>query len=199
MSTFSRSFSPSPVLTIPPQPAHQGATSMVPDLFPHQDGSFGASDSQKTHEATWTQLSSLQSQPLTRTGAGRKRSRDEAAVNLNDDAPPPAPIMPIKESEEDWVYGEGMILIKPNSGYVADASSQSGTWVEEKVAEEEARRVDAQRQNHDRPALRSYKSQRLGQGCAVGPSQEGPANLQTPGSGPSASIPAFSTLSSETS
>ena len=175
---------------------------MAPDLFPHQTGGFGASDLQRTRETTWTQPSSSQLQPLTRTGAGRKRSRDEAAVNLNDDALVPASITPIKESEEDWVYGEGMVLIKPNSGYVADASSQSGTWVEEKVAEEEARRVNSGRQKHDRPALRSHKSQRLGQGCAVGPGQEVPANPQTPSSGPSistATFSTFSTLSSETS
>lgn len=97
--------------------------------------------------------------------AGRKRSRDEAAVNLD----PPEKIVEapvIKEAEDEWEYGPGMILIKKTTGYVADASSQSGTWVEEKAAEETARKTEAAllAQDHlsqERPSLRSHKSQRL--------------------------------------
>jgi hypothetical protein len=58
--------------------------------------------------------------------AGRKRSRDEAAVNLEADAPPPV--------SDDWTYGEGMVLIKAGTSYNPDASSQSGTWVDEKLS-----------------------------------------------------------------
>lgn len=108
--------------------------------------------------------------------AGRKRSRDEASTNLNDDEPPQAiDIEPIQESEDDWIYGEGMVLIKANSGYVADASSQSGTWVEEK-AEEVARKVKesllAEQVDRERPSLRSHKSQRLDSTAHPSASQE---------------------------
>jgi hypothetical protein len=103
-----------------------------------------------------------QSQPQTPlSSAGRKRSRDEAADNLEDDyfAPVPAPV---QESEEEWEYGEGMTLIKPN-GFIIDASSQTGTWAEEKAEIAQLRAVLAQTPtlNLDRPALRSHKSQRL--------------------------------------
>ena len=57
------------------------------------------------------------------------------------------------------MYGEGMVLIKPDAPYVADAGSQSGTWLDEKKAREEheRRRNDASQQPH----LRSHKSQRM--------------------------------------
>ncbi|KAL2018784.1 hypothetical protein VTK56DRAFT_412 [Thermocarpiscus australiensis] len=99
------------------------------------------------------------------TVAGRKRSRDEASVNLD----PPEKLVEapaVKESEDEWIYGPGMTLIKRSTGYVADASSQSGTWVEERAAEEEARKAEAARLAQEqlaqsRPSLRSHKSKRL--------------------------------------
>lgn len=96
------------------------------------------------------------SQPQTPSStAGRKRSRDEAADNLQEDYFSP----PVQESEEDWEYGEGMTLIKPN-GFIIDASSQTGTWAEEKA---EISQLQAQTPPaiQDRPMLRSHKSQRL--------------------------------------
>jgi hypothetical protein len=93
--------------------------------------------------------------------AGRKRSRDEASVNL--DSPEKVVEPPIlEESDDEWVYGPGMVLIKRN-GYVADASSQSGTWVEERAAEEEKKKTEAAllEQQQSRPSLRSHKSQRI--------------------------------------
>jgi hypothetical protein len=87
--------------------------------------------------------------------AGRKRSRDEAADNLQEDYFSP----PVQESEEDWEYGEGMTLIKPN-GLTIDASSQTGTWAEEK-AEISQLKAQSPPATQDRPILRSYKSQRL--------------------------------------
>lgn len=105
---------------------------------------------------------SSQSQPPTPlSAAGRKRSRDEAADNLEEDYFTTV-VPPVQESEEDWEYGEGMTLIKPN-GFIIDASSQTGTWAEE---EAELSQAQAQAQMapilQDRPVLRSHKSQRLG-------------------------------------
>lgn len=103
------------------------------------------------------------SSKLTPTGAplsaaGRKRSRDEAATNLEEDyfavqEPETEP-----ENEEEWVYGEGMTLIKPNAGYIMEAASQTGTWAEEKA---EAAKTPIATPVTDKPILRAAKSQRL--------------------------------------
>jgi len=59
-----------------------------------------------------------------------------------------------------------MVLIKSNKGYVADASSQSGTWLEEKKAADEEKR---RKQERDMIIPRSHKSQRRGAGLATAP------------------------------
>jgi hypothetical protein len=95
--------------------------------------------------------------------AGRKRTRDEAGVNLDVEEAKLETIEPVKELEDEWIYGEGMTLIKSSSSYVASAGSQSGTWVEEKAAANETRKNDEARaiNQQARPSLRSSKSQRL--------------------------------------
>lgn len=69
---------------------------------------------------------------------GRKRSREEASVNLE----PDVSSLPREEPETEWVYGPGMTLIKSTKAYISDASSQSGTWLEEKNAAETATRQE---------------------------------------------------------
>lgn len=155
MGSFSRTSSP--VLIMPPSAAHQSAFGMP--MFPHQlsplsrAGSFGAPSARAQ-----ARIQSAFSQT-----AGRKRSRDEAAVNLDIEEAKLETIETVKEPEDEWVYGEGMVLIKPSSAYVADAASQSGTWVEEKAASEEKRKNEEARaiNQQERPSLRSTKSQRL--------------------------------------
>ncbi|KAJ5103485.1 hypothetical protein N7532_004014 [Penicillium argentinense] len=63
----------------------------------------------------------------------RKRSRDEAAFEeaftLNapsEPQPPPAP-------KAEPIYGEGMVLLNPDTGMALSAESQTGTWYEEKA------------------------------------------------------------------
>ena len=147
MPSFNRYFTSSPVLAMQPQAVHQGPLSK-----PFSASTFSL-------PASWAQqLVSNNS------AAGRKRSRDEAAVNL--DAPEKIAEPVVKEPEDEWIYGPGMTLIKKNSSYVADASSQSGTWVEEKAAKEDAIKTEAALQiqeqlAQERPSLRSNKSQRL--------------------------------------
>ncbi|KFH44333.1 hypothetical protein ACRE_048690 [Hapsidospora chrysogenum ATCC 11550] len=131
-----------------PQPAHQapfGAAGFAPQHFPPQSA-FRPPTAPSPSTAAFFRAPTI---------SGRKRSRDEAASNLEPDLPAPQP----KESEEEWVYGPGMVLIKPNKGYVADASSQSGTWLEEKKAADEENR---RRQERDMVIPRSHKSQRRG-------------------------------------
>lgn len=92
--------------------------------------------------------------PITRSFiSGRKRSRDEAAVNLD---PPAKPL----DRDEGWILGPGMTLIKADSNYVTEAASQSGTWLEERhtAAEEKRSREDAEQREP-----RSHKVQRVAQ------------------------------------
>ncbi|KAI0403035.1 hypothetical protein F4802DRAFT_329583 [Xylaria palmicola] len=150
MSFFERTSSP--VLTMAPS-APQGAFAMPP--FSHQSPlsrvhSLGASP----------RLPPVDGVSLT---AGRKRSRDEAGVNLDVEEAKLQTIEPVKEPEDEWIYGEGMTLIKSSSSYVTSAASQSGTWVEEQSAAEEKRKNEEARaiNQQARPSLRSHKSQRL--------------------------------------
>ena len=150
MRSFDCTYASSPVLAMAPQAVHQVPFGM--SYLDYQPQSFNK-------PISWPQL------VRTCQAAGRKRSRDEAAVNLD----PPEKIVEapvIQEAEEEWIYGPGMTLIKKNTGYVADASSQSGTWVDEQVAAEEARKKEAallaqQQLAQERPSLRSHKSQRI--------------------------------------
>jgi hypothetical protein len=152
MPSFDRFYASSPILAMPPQAAHQ--VSLGKSFLEHQI------------LQPFSQPASWRPQLVrTCTAAGRKRSRDEAAVNLD---PPEKLVEPpvTKEPEDEWVYGPGMTLIKKSAGYVADAGSQSGTWVEERAAAEDARKTEAallaqEQLAQSRPSLRSHKSQRL--------------------------------------
>lgn len=154
MAFFDRSYSTaSPVLGLQPQAAHQSPFDRP--FFPHQGQSYSYSASCSNR---------LPFKP-TATFAGRKRSRDEAAVNL-DEPEKTVPAPKVEEPEDEWEYGPGMILIKKKTGYVGDATSQSGTWVEEKAAKDHACKVEQatvaqERLSQERPSLRSNKSQRL--------------------------------------
>ncbi|KAF5027215.1 hypothetical protein F66182_703 [Fusarium sp. NRRL 66182] len=138
MAYFSSQFSSSPVLTMSPQPVHQsmGMANFgrhTPPRFAPMPSQFAAA------------------QPTRPAAAGRKRSRDEASENLESDIKS----LPVVEPEEEWIYGPGMTLIKKSTCYVTDASSQSGTWVEEKKAAEEAAIKEA------RSMIRNPKLQRV--------------------------------------
>jgi hypothetical protein len=168
MASFDRAFSSAPVLTMPPQHAHHA---------PFDESAFPQS-SQSFTNSSWSQTP-RQVYAI----AGRKRSRDEAAVNL--DAPEKLIPQPIKETEEEWVFGEGMTLVKPGSGYVAEAGSQSGTWVEEQAAIEAAQKAEAdqlvqEQLSQTRPSLRSNKSQRLQASDSFAPDQLDPLTRSSP-------------------
>jgi hypothetical protein len=138
----------SPVLVL--QSQHPQPYNMTSNNLAFNTAPFG-------HESpTPTSWSQPMQQACVPSAAGRKRSRDEAADDLEDSnyfasTATSAP----KTSEEDWEYGEGMTLIKPN-GFIIDASSQTGTWAEEK-----AELMQPSPVIQDRPVLRSFKSQRL--------------------------------------
>lgn len=144
MSSFGREFSSgSPVLAMSPQPAHHSPFGAVSFAHPHLSA-----------QSPLNNMALNNPVPISRPRiSGRKRSRDEAAVNLD---PPAKP----QDREEGWILGPGMILIKADSNYVAEAGSQSGTWLEEKHAadEEKCRQDDAEQRQP-----RSNKLQRVAQ------------------------------------
>ncbi|RDW68395.1 hypothetical protein BP5796_09052 [Coleophoma crateriformis] len=156
MGSFSQTRSP--ILALPPQLPHHPSFNMEcnrPMFSSPFNNPFASSPTTRalpTHTPTGYTPSSR---------AGRKRSRDEAAENLEDDYFPslPVPTVPAPaENEDEWVYGEGMTLIKPNAKYIMPAESQSGTWIEDKT---EPQQAPTPAQSPERPALRPHKSQRL--------------------------------------
>lgn len=153
MSSFHRTSSP--VLTMASQAAHQ--LQFDRPFAMQQSSPFG-------NPSAWSQ--NFGQHKAVAPPRGRKRSRDEAAVNLDSPEKAPPVVEPVKEDEDEWEYGPGMVLIKKGSGYVHEAGNQSGTWLEEKTAALEATRKEEalreqQRQAQDRPSLRSHKSSRL--------------------------------------
>lgn len=97
------------------------------------------------HSTSWTPSDSMT--PIS-TNPSRKRSRDETAFEAADaensyfsfpsaqDVNPPEPI------PEEPVYGEGMVLLNPQTGRALAAETQTGTWYEEKVEQEEITRAN---------------------------------------------------------
>ncbi|OAA46250.1 hypothetical protein NOR_03003 [Metarhizium rileyi] len=137
MAHLARQYSTaSPVLAIPSQPFYQTQLSA---------GTFGR------HYPSPMSLSTAPSILVTPArSAGRKRSRDEASINLESDSQDVAN----RESHGARVYNDGMVLIKPGKGHVADASSQFGTWLEGKNERDDCK-------NEAPPDIRSHKTQRL--------------------------------------
>lgn len=179
MAFFDRSYSTaSPVLGLQPQAAHQMPFDRP--FFPHQSQLY-------SYPASCPNRPILTS---TATFAGRKRSRDEAAVNL-DEPEKVVPAPKVEEPEDEWEYGPGMVLIKKKTGYVRDATSQSGTWVEEKAAQDHARKIEEatlaqEKLSQERPSLRSNKSQRLDFSNNTSLPTPGPSPTNdTPSKGPS--------------
>ncbi|RFU34645.1 hypothetical protein B7463_g1746, partial [Scytalidium lignicola] len=173
----------SPILALQPQhPSHQGL-----DMDANRSIFNSPFINTLNHSPTnsWSNLSPV----APHSTAGRKRSRDEAS--LNDEEyflAKPTEITPA-ESEDEWEYGEGMVLIKKgkNKGYHIDASSQTGTWAEEKAEKEKQVKLLAAAlampPSPERPILRSHKSQRLNLSATPSTGEEisfGSGSLGTP-------------------
>jgi hypothetical protein len=96
----------------------------------------------------------------------RKRSRDEAT--FDEVAAPSAPIAPkpAPTPKVEPIYGEGMVLLNPQTGLTISAESQTGTWYEQESETQQAAaapissRSNAQQSD---AADISRKSQRLDQ------------------------------------
>ncbi|KAK2882673.1 hypothetical protein FQN49_000105 [Arthroderma sp. PD_2] len=90
------------------------------------------------HQSSWIAPSLSDSSAAAPSMPSRKRSRDEFNIGNETSnsfsavqkAPSP-PAVP----EEEPIYGEGMVLLNPRTGLAVSASSQTGTWYEEKAEE----------------------------------------------------------------
>lgn len=126
---------------------------------------FNSHPLQSPFTSTWSGLTPSTSSSGSCSAAGRKRTREEAAPNLEDDYAVQLPVPQADvETEDGWEYGEGMTLVKPGKkGIAIEAGSQTGTWAEEKAEEEKTKLVAAAQliQVADRPVLRASKSQKL--------------------------------------
>lgn len=153
MAFYDRRFaSASPVLTLSPQPSHQTHMGV---------SGLGFAPSRHDFISATTTSNGLPLLPDTSRFAGQKRSRDEAAIDTQPEA---SSELSQPESEELWVYGPGMTLIKPDSPYVADASTQSGTWLEEGDVLIDKNKA----QNREMLHMRSHKTQRVEQIGSIG-------------------------------
>lgn len=119
----------------------------------------------------------LESQRQIPSAAGRKRSRDEAAVNLDDDAY--FPQAATQAAERGWGNDERTALIGPN-GFIVDAGSQTGTWTEEKTEQS----LPAAPPARLGQMLRGRKSQRLDLSATPAMAEQKFSNGSTPSSSP---------------
>ncbi|KAK2629899.1 hypothetical protein QTJ16_000719 [Diplocarpon rosae] len=160
MGSFENPFSSSPVLALPAQHPHQSSFNMDSNrpsfstIFPN--GTF-----QTPATSSWSDYTSTKTTP--RSAAGRKRSREEAGSNLDEDyfAVQAPAAQPEPENEDDWEYGPGMTLIKKGGKeYIVDSSSQTQDWLDQEAA---ARALPAALPEADEAPvrIRAAKIQRL--------------------------------------
>ncbi|CAI4211552.1 unnamed protein product [Parascedosporium putredinis] len=98
MGYFGSSFADGPVLALAPQTAHQAFT-------------LGKSTFQTrpNHAAFARRFANANMTPSRPSGAGRKRSREEAEPNLSEDLPEPTPA---PSSNTSWLSGNDMLMME---------------------------------------------------------------------------------------
>jgi len=119
------------------------------------------------HSTSWTPSDSMTS---VSTNPSRKRSRDETAFeaaeaeSLYSSFPSAQDVKPPEPIPEEPIYGEGMVLLNPQTGRALAAETQTGTWFEEKVEQEEKANLSQPSPPGFRPKMpTSRKSVRLSQ------------------------------------
>jgi len=143
-------YTSSPTVGIPAQP--------VPDQYFHA-GHYRPFQPKSSNDVLFNQtpgsIASFPPTPSSGCIAGRKRSRGDTDDDADEETPRTVSIAPPPAPKGEPVYGPGMTLIYPNDNcghYTMDATSQTGTWVDE------AAKQDIE--TSDRPVMRNRKSQR---------------------------------------
>lgn len=107
---------------------------MFDDTSIMMDSAVAASPISNTnYSASWTPSGSMA--PVS-TNISRKRSRDETAFEAAEAENQYMAVNPPEPIPEEPIYGEGMVLLDPQTGRALVAESQTGTWYEDKVEEE---------------------------------------------------------------
>jgi hypothetical protein len=96
------------------------------DAAPGNQGSFFSNGSSHSYGAKPATAGPITGKP------SRKRSRDEAAFEEAMSVPP-IPVSTPAAKKQEPIYGEGMILLNPQTGSALSAESQTGTWYEESL------------------------------------------------------------------
>lgn len=128
----------------------------------------------------------LESQRQITSAAGRKRSHNEAAANLEDDAYFPQAATPLAESTEGRWENDDRTTLIGSSGFIASPGIQTDTWAEEKA---EPSLPSASPDRLGRQMLRSRKSQRLDLSATPAMAEQRFSNRGTPSSSPARQSP----------
>lgn len=130
--------------------------------------------------------SGYKSQPEPQQRAGRKRSRDEAGINLEDNDVFRQAVNASLELGQNAGYGDGTTLFGPN-GSLIDSGSEKRSCADDAAAYS---LPVAPPLTAPMPILRSHKSQRLDTGNVSSKTEEGNAwNGNTPSSSPTRQSP----------
>lgn len=127
-------FSDGPAMVLSPPQEHAFAQFPSPPVFGSPSGSWQSYASNPSSVFTNGARPGSSSSTLASSSSipkpSRKRSRDEVAFDDATDASS-APAMPVPAPPQEPIYGEGMVLLNPQTGMTVSAESQTGTWYEE--------------------------------------------------------------------
>lgn len=172
MVYFGSSFADSPVLTIAPQTAHQAialdktaSSAPAPAMPPAFPPSCVAT-----------------STPSRSTGAGRKRSREEAEPDLSDADDSTPSVSSASTPDNVWMSGNDMALFETE---VTASSFQAETLSAAEAMRKTEMKTNMQMQQDQQLSGRSFKTQRRGQMEPAAAASPGPESTRLDVSGPS--------------
>ncbi|KAJ5239982.1 hypothetical protein N7468_004601 [Penicillium chermesinum] len=156
-----------PVIGLPPSQEHAFAQFPSQSLLDTPNGLHGCSPSSNTtfvgNGSTSAAHGAGNTAAPVPSKPSRKRSRDEASFEEATTSTPPVP-KPAPAPKWEPIYGEGMVLLNPQTGLAVSAESQTGTWYEESAEAQAAAKppVSSRSMELESDAAElSRKSQRL--------------------------------------
>ena len=137
----------------------------TPNDTPRMDNDAPSPASYANHSSTYTPVDTMT--PIS-TNPSRKRSRDDTAFDDDGSYFPSLQVNPPPSIPEEPIYGEGMVLLNPQSGRAIEAGAQYDTWIEEKEAEEQLKK-EVEEANFRPKMPSSRKSIRMSQSSILNP------------------------------